>query len=143
MDLGNGRGLERKSPRSSERGAILLKTMNILIDTNIVISLEPTSPDHMKPRTSVAAAFVRVVSEGGHRLLLHPESLQELAGDKDPVRRAVRAVLLGKYERLEIAPAMAQAVIDELGEVDPASHDHVDHLMLSAVVADAVQFLLP
>ena len=116
--------------------------MNILIDTNIVISLEPTSPDDVEPRTGVAADFVRVVSEGGDRLLLHPASLQELAGDADPVRRATRDVLLNKYQRLNPAPAMAAAVRAELGDVDPSSHDHVDHLMLSAVVVNAVQYLV-
>lgn len=116
--------------------------MNILIDTNIVISLEPTSPDHLEARTAVAAELVRVVSEGGNRLLLHPESLRELAGDQDPVRSAVRDVLLGKYQRLAPAPPMADKVRTELGEVSPSSHDHVDHLMLSAVVANAVQFLV-
>jgi ribosomal protein S18 acetylase RimI-like enzyme len=116
--------------------------MNILIDTNIVISLEPTSPEHMESRTATAADFVRVASEGGHRLLLHPASLRELAGDKDPARRTVRAVLLGKYPRLEPAPAMHQTVLDALGVVEARSHDHVDHLMLSAVVTNSVQFLV-
>jgi ribosomal protein S18 acetylase RimI-like enzyme len=116
--------------------------MNILIDTNIVISLEPTSPDDVEPRTGVAADFVRVVSEGGDRLLLHPASLQELAGDADPVRRGMRDVLLKKYGRLDPPPAMAQAVLDELGEADAASHDYVDHLVLSTVVMNAVQYLV-
>jgi ribosomal protein S18 acetylase RimI-like enzyme len=116
--------------------------MNILIDTNIVISLEPTSPDHMEPRTAVAADFVRVVMEGGGHLLLHPESLTELAGDADPIRREVRDVLVGKYIRLDPAPSMMDKVRSELGDVYPPSHDYVDHLMLSAVVANAVHFLV-
>jgi len=51
-------------------------------------------------------------------------------------------VLHGKYQLLDPAPATAEAVRDELGDVDPASHDHVDHLMLSAVVVNSVQFLV-
>lgn len=119
-----------------------LVTMNILIDTNIVISLEPTGPDDVEPRTTVAADFVRVVSEGGNRLLLHPSSLHELAGDKDPARRELRDVLFGKYPKLDPPPDMAAEVRDELGVVSPTSHDHVDHLMLSAVVFNAVDFLV-
>jgi hypothetical protein len=65
--------------------------MHILIDTNIVIALEPASPDFMQPRTAVAAELDRVVTEGGNRLLLHPESLRELAGDRDPARRNFHA----------------------------------------------------
>jgi ribosomal protein S18 acetylase RimI-like enzyme len=116
--------------------------MNILIDTNILISLEPTSPDYVEERTPVAAHLVRVVSEGGNRILMHPESLRELAGDQDPVRRSMRSVLLDKYQRLFPAPPMADALRSILGDVDPASHDYVDHLMLSAVLANAVQFLV-
>lgn len=116
--------------------------MNILIDTNIVISLEPTSPDRMEPRTAVAAELVRVVTDGGHRLLLHPESLTELAGDTNPVRRDLRHVLLGKYPRLDPAPPVMEVVSSALGDVYPPNHDYVDHLMLSAVVANAVHFLV-
>jgi ribosomal protein S18 acetylase RimI-like enzyme len=116
--------------------------MNILIDTNIVISLEPTSPDYREPRTAVAAELVRVATEGGNRLLLHPDSLRELAGFKNNETRELRDVLLGKYVRLDPAPAMAERVRVELGDVHPPNHDYVDHLMLSAVVANAVQFLV-
>lgn len=116
--------------------------MNILIDTNIVISLEPTSPDDVEPRTGVAANVVRVVSEGGDRLLLHPASLNELAGDADPVRREMRDVLLNKYARLNPAPPMSHALLEEFGEVDLASHDYVDHLMLSAVLANSGEYLV-
>lgn len=116
--------------------------MNILIDTNIVISLEPTAPEHAEPRTATAASLVRVVSEGGHRLLLHPESLRELAHDIDQRRRDLRDVLLRKYERLDPAPPMADDVVAACGSANPASHDFVDHLMLSAVVANAATFLV-
>jgi GNAT superfamily N-acetyltransferase len=116
--------------------------MHILIDTNILISLEPTRPDDIESRTGVAADFVRVVAEVGDRLLMHPASLQELAGDRDPLRREMRSVLLNKYAKLNPAPPMAQAVIDEFGHTSAGSHDHVDHLMLSGVVKNAVQYLV-
>jgi ribosomal protein S18 acetylase RimI-like enzyme len=54
----------------------------------------------------------------------------------------MRETLLSKYERLDPAPPIAEQVRTELGEVDQRSHDHVDHLMLSAVVANAVKFLV-
>jgi ribosomal protein S18 acetylase RimI-like enzyme len=54
----------------------------------------------------------------------------------------MRVVLLKKYGRLDPAPPMAQTVLDELGEADPAGHDYVDHLMLSAVVQNSVQYLV-
>jgi hypothetical protein len=89
--------------------------MNILIDTNILISLEPTAPEHAEPRMATAASLVRIVSEGGHRLLLHPESLRELGRDTDQLRRDIREVLLGKYERLDPAPPMAKEVVAACG----------------------------
>jgi ribosomal protein S18 acetylase RimI-like enzyme len=116
--------------------------MNLLIDTNIVISLEPTSPGDIEPRTRVAAELLRLVGAGGHHLFLHPESLRELAGDKDPNRRSMRDVLTRKYEKLDPAPALDDKVRQTVGDVQADSHDYVDHLMLSAVFADAVQFLV-
>jgi ribosomal protein S18 acetylase RimI-like enzyme len=116
--------------------------MNILIDTNIVISLEPTSPTDVEPRTRVASELVRFAGAGGHHLFLHPESLRELSADRDPDRRAVRDVLTRKYERLDPAPALASEVRMTAGDAPAGSHDYVDHMMLSAVLADAVQFLV-
>jgi len=116
--------------------------MNILIDTNIVISLEPTRPDDLELGARVATELVRLVGVGGHRIFIHPESLRELAGDKDPRRRAMRGTLLGKYHQLDPPPLMAPELGEIIGEVDPASHDQVDYLMLSAVLAAAVEFLV-
>jgi len=116
--------------------------MNILIDTNVVIPLEPTCPEHVEAKTALAADFVRAASSGGHRLLLHPESLRELAGDRDATRRATRSVLIRKYQQLDPPPPLGDDVVSTLGRVDTSSHDYVDHLMLAAVHADAVDFLV-
>jgi hypothetical protein len=65
-----------------------------------------------------------------------------LAHDSDQRRRDLRDVLLRKYERLDPAPPMADDVVAACGSANPASHDFIDHLMLSAVVANAATFLV-
>lgn len=116
--------------------------MNILIDTNVVIPLEPTSPSHVEVTTGVAAELVRAVASGGHRLLLHPLSLAELARDKNASRQSTRAVLLRKYLRLDRPPGIQAGLEALIGRSRSGTHDWVDDQLLAATWANAVDFLV-
>ncbi|MCY4391165.1 MAG: GNAT family N-acetyltransferase [Chloroflexi bacterium] len=74
-------------------------------------------------------------------LLVHPETLRELATDRDPDRRLTRQVLLAKYQALADPPGIKH-VEGVLGAVDPQSNDWADHLLLAALVANAVHYLV-
>jgi L-amino acid N-acyltransferase YncA len=115
--------------------------MRFLIDTNILIPLEPTAASETEVSTKRATTFVRLVASGNHTLLLHPEAFTDLARDKDGNRRQTRMVLASKYPLLEQPPSL-DAISGLLGRPDEASHDWVDHHLLAAVHADAIDYVV-
>ncbi len=115
--------------------------MRLLIDTNVLIPLEPTRHEDVEDGTTVAADLVRVAHQAAHTILIHPNSLVDLQRDSDPERQATRDVLVGKYVKLESPPAMC-VVETVVGAVAPGSNDWVDHSLLAAVVGDAVDLLV-
>lgn len=115
--------------------------MRFLIDTNVLIPLEPTAPADIEAGTARAAAFVRLANQGRHGLLLHPECATEIGRDRDPDRRVARSLLLSKYPTLEHPPSSA-AIEVLIGSADRGGHDWVDNQLLAAVHADAVDYLV-
>ncbi len=116
--------------------------MKFLVDTNIVIRAEPTSPADVEAGTPIAIEFLRLIAKGSHQAYLHPASLEELRGDREETRRSLRETLVRKYPELPSPPVVPLALEAILGRPDPSSHDRVDHLLLAAVSADAVDYLV-
>ena len=116
--------------------------MNILIDTNIVIPLEPGTAEDVEAMSGTAADLVATVAAGGHRLFLLRASLEELASDHDEARREMRAVHARKYALLEPSPPIPAEFGARIGRPARGSHDWVDHLLLAAVWTHAVAFLV-
>ena len=112
-----------------------------LLDANVLIPLEPTSPTEVERDTPFAAAMVQRATELGFRLLVHPETIRELASDPNPARRVTRRMLLAKYQELADPPGIEQ-VEGVLGAVERGSNDWADHLLLAALFADAVHYLV-
>jgi GNAT superfamily N-acetyltransferase len=111
-----------------------------LIDTNILIALEPTSPADLEPQASAAARVIRRLTEGGHRVLIHPASRLDLERDRETTRKATRAVLLEKYSQLDSPPPVSVLPLALLH--DPTEQGRVDNAILAAVVGDAVDFAI-
>jgi GNAT superfamily N-acetyltransferase len=115
--------------------------MRILVDTNVVIPLEPTEPEHEELGTPLAAELIGLC-QGVHAVVIHPASIQELAKDSDPGRRRLRSTLLRKYGELEDPPSVDARIETELGRPAPGTNDWVDHQLLAAVARDAVDLLV-
>lgn len=115
--------------------------MKFLIDTNIFIPLEPTAPEESKPLRSTATLFAQKANELGFPLFVHSAQRQDICGDRDASRRELRKTLLGKYPTLPNPPPSSR-VDAILGIPDEQSHDWVDHQLLAAVYADAVDSLV-
>ncbi len=115
--------------------------MKFLIDTNIFIPLEPTAPEESEPLRSTATLFAQKANELGFPLFVHSAQRQDIRGDRDESRRELRKTLFGKYPALPDPPASAR-VDTILGIPDEESHDWVDHQLLAAVYADAVDVLV-
>ena len=112
-----------------------------LLDANELIPLEPTSPSDLEAGTRIAADVVRRANELGFPLLVHPETIRELAKDRVRERRELRQILLNKYAVLADPPSLAD-VESILGAVAPQSNDWFDHHLLAALHADAVHYLV-
>ncbi len=116
--------------------------MKFLVDTNILIPLEPTSPADVEATTEPAVRFVRLISENAHQICVHPASLVDLSKDKDGDRRTLRVQLLKKYAELPHPPAIPDEVERIVGKALAGSNDYIDNLMLAALRADAVDWLV-
>lgn len=112
--------------------------MNFLLDTNILVSADPTSADNIEQLTPLVAELLGLLNAGRHGIWIHPASVQELAGDKDQERREMRRLLLGKYPQLPHPPGQSARLVEVLGSPAKGSHNEIDLLLLSALDAEAV-----
>lgn len=115
--------------------------MKLLVDTNILLPLEPTSPDDFEPNTDSALLLERMASEDGHTLCVHPATLVDLARDRDTARRDVRRKRFERYVKLSDPPDIAE-VQSALSLHEPSENDAVDLHFLAAIRADAVDYLV-
>ena len=75
--------------------------MNILIDTNIFIPLELTSPSDIEPETHVINEFYRNSKELGYHIFLLDMQKKDVESDKNENRKSLRLMAFEKYEILE------------------------------------------
>ncbi len=116
--------------------------MKFLIDTNVIIPAEPTSPEDIEPQTPVIAELFQLLEEGGHQRYIHPASLDELQRDSNLARRGMRKLLSKKYPVLHSAPHVSPQLQSIIGPASPSTHDAIDHVLLAALEADAVDYLI-
>jgi hypothetical protein len=116
--------------------------MKFLFDTNLIIPAEPTSHADEEPGTALVSELIGLIGKGQHQAYVHPASLRELRGDKSHERRELRKKLIAKYQRLPAPPKISDEQERALGRPRPGSHDEVDYLLLAAVAADAVNYLI-
>lgn len=116
--------------------------MKLLLDTNIVIPLEPTSNDNVESGTRAAAKLVRAAGTTHAQLYLHPAQEADFANDSDSMRLALRRVLTSKYLQLQFPPSLSDELRKVIGFALPGSNDEVDDLLLAAVFGNAVHYLV-
>lgn len=116
--------------------------MRILLDTNVIIDLEPTAHEHLSPLTMSAAELVRIALQHGVTIYQHPKVRQDLARDKDTARFQKRSILLNKYAVLPDPPGLWPSMTDRIGKSAEGTNDFVDDHYLAAVFANAVDLLV-
>ncbi len=116
--------------------------MKFLLDTNILIPAEPTSPAYAEAATPLVTQLLGLIAETKSQPLVHPASADELQRDQDADRRALRRQLLDKYVRLEAPPPITAAITNVLGVPNPGSNTETDTMLLAAVHGNAVDFLV-
>lgn len=110
-----------------------MSTYKFLIDTNIVIGLED-----VRPIDVLFADLSRKSSEYGVRLFVHGAVYDDIARDKDPVRRNITLSKLEKFEKLA---ATNLANLAQFGPVNKPN-DLADVRLLAALNAHSVDFLI-
>lgn len=119
-----------------------LRQVAFLLDTNILIPLEPTRNHDFHANSETASRLVGMIHESQHLLLIHPESIKELEGDRDEERRSMRVVLLQKYPLLKEPPILKQSLNKLLGNPQPGTHDEIDNCLIASVIDNAVDYLI-
>jgi L-amino acid N-acyltransferase YncA/rRNA-processing protein FCF1/predicted transcriptional regulator len=114
--------------------------MKILLDTNILIPIEPASVLDTEAQSPQAIVFINLAHQGKHDLVVHPATYMDLSKDKDADRAALRKRLLAKYSQLEKAP---ENLGDErYGNPAKGTNDWIDNQLLFAIERKAVDLLV-
>ena len=113
-----------------------------MIDTNIVVPLEPGAISDCEINTDHALEFHRLTQKSGNTVYVHPAIEFDLERDKNTGRSTLRKRLISRYEKLESPPPLS--LLDKTCVGDPlkGSNDYVDNCLLASVKGDAVDFLV-
>ncbi|GAH01592.1 unnamed protein product, partial [marine sediment metagenome] len=116
--------------------------MKFLIDTNIFIPLEPTSPSEIEATTIATTELARLVSEVGHQMYVHPLAALDIERDTNDERREARGILFRKYPQLPDPPNISPQLEKTLGHANSGTNDWVDNHLIAALKADVADFLI-
>jgi hypothetical protein len=97
--------------------------MKFLLDTNIVVPLEPKAEADIAPNTPMALEFHRLAGNTGNEVYVHPYVEFDLDRDKDAARAAMRRAALPRYNMLKSPPAPLVVTDGTLGSPDEGTND--------------------
>ena len=111
--------------------------MRLLADTNIFISLEGNDV-----LSKSVADLARLTHSNGHKLMVHPASLEDIRRDSDLVRQKINESKIRKYPFLESPPMLSLEEEMKLRLSANTPNDQVDNQILHAVAQNAVDILI-
>lgn len=114
--------------------------MDVLVDTNILIHRES---DDIVPED--LRILEREINEEGHRILVHPASVNEIRQDPDTERRERAESRVETYPELTYPPSPSASDTefrDAIPEAPADSNDRVDNMLMFAVYDGAVDYLI-
>ncbi|HEY9777172.1 MAG TPA: GNAT family N-acetyltransferase [Planktothrix sp.] len=109
----------------------------VIVDTNIVISLE----EHAVV-DETAARLLALLQTNDVHVLIHPASVEDILNDKDEERKAIKLSKLKKYTELNSPPKLDTALFAAKDVHIGGNNDVIDCTILSALLKDAVHFLI-
>src|SRR5580658_2670952 len=110
--------------------------MRVLLDTNLVIHRESAEPGEV-----AVTRLLGILSTHQVQFLLHPITRSELEGDPQYARRQLTLWKLEAYPML-VSPPNPPQEFREVTAEKPSANAERDTLLLYAVAADAVDFLI-
>jgi hypothetical protein len=82
--------------------------MNLSIDTNIVIPLEPSSDLDVEINTETAVKFHKLAHLSKNILCIHPAIDYDISRDKDETRANIRKKIIKRYKILSSPPDVSK-----------------------------------
>ncbi len=116
--------------------------MNILIDTNIIIPLEPSSLTDFGVNTDLALKFHSLVQKAGNLIFIHPAVEHDFNRDKNKERINLRKTTIKRYNIISSPPRTTILDTTQVGTPEHGSNDYVDNCFLASVKGDAVDYLV-
>ncbi len=116
--------------------------MLLLLDTNIIIPLEPGSTVDLEAASPDAIRLFQIAQEVGAGLFVHPEQSRDIANDTDENRRKLRGILLKKYRSLINPRQLTDRVREAANQPTADSHTWIDAHLAAALDANAVAYLI-
>ena len=77
--------------------------MKFLIDTNIVIPMELTSPLDVEINTPLALEFHKLAANSGSQIFIHPSIKHDLERDTNRDRANIRRNALNRFNMLQLS----------------------------------------
>ena len=112
--------------------------LNILLDTNIIISLN----DPERPLDPRLAAMQRLLDRLSFHIFIHPSQVDDFMRDTNDERRERNISRLAQYNALNSPPTPTVEEITELGWTNSSDNDRVDNLLLYALKSGAAHILV-
>jgi GNAT superfamily N-acetyltransferase len=116
--------------------------MKFLLDTNVLIPLEPTDDPAGPALAADAARLHSLAVRHGHQVFVHPAVSRDIARDPQQQRKAFFAQQVRKYPRLLDPPSASDAFIQVIGRTVEGTNDWVDDQLLVALHSNAVDYLV-
>jgi len=116
--------------------------MKFLIDTNILIPLEPTSPEDIKVNSVDAVRFAQLITKSNNQLYVHPIQLKDIENDNNNERKKLRAFIFCKYPILHDPPSLTPEITSLIGISSIETNDWVDDNILCAAYYNAVDYIV-
>ncbi len=116
--------------------------MHLLLDTNIIIPLEPATAADVEAASPAAIRLFKTAQEVGAGLFVHPKQVRDIENDSDGTRRNLRLLLLQKYRQLPSPPPLTDHVRDAANRPDSASHTWIDAHLAAALDGKAIDYVI-
>jgi len=116
--------------------------MNLLIDTNIFIPLEPTSMQEAVAGSASVAILLQTAQTVHAGIFIHPEIIQDIQRDPDLERQGLHMRAISKYRQLPAPPHVATLPRSCVPASVQGTNDWVDNCLIAAVYGNACDFLV-
>lgn len=115
--------------------------MKFLLDTNVIIPLEPASHQDIEPASQTIWTFFKKATTYGQEIYISSDAKLDISRDRNSDRRTLRSNLLTKYTTI-CPPDILPQNLDNFCSAVLHSNDWVDNRCLAIVINNAVDYLV-